>query len=294
MGFRISGTLVISLVLLGGLLVFHWLERRRPMRPEATAGPGRRDYFADWVALIVNGLFLSHVSKIGAYYIVTSVPTAYTVLGQWPWLAQLALFLLVNDFARYWLHRWYHESDFLWRFHRVHHTATEMDSMSTFRVHVMEAVIKYGVVVMPFHVMGIDRWVIILYTCVDILKGFWHHANWKNEIGWLNYIFNSAELHWWHHSVEAKGQRANYGSIFSIWDWLFGTAYWPKGEWPGKIGVKGMDVFPASYEGMFASAALTDDALVERGHPGEPKEHPPVGEHKNRSSSTSADVAASA
>ena len=264
MGFRIPGTLVTGLVLIIGLVIFHSLERRRPMRSEYRPGPGRRGYIADWIALIVNGPFLSSLSKIGAYYIVTSVPRTYESLGEWPWMAQFALFLIVNDFARYWLHRWYHESNFLWRFHRVHHTLTEMDAMSTFRVHVLEGILKYGMVVMPFHIFGIDRWVIILYTSIDILKGLWHHANWKNEIGWLNYILNSSELHWWHHSVEERGHRANYGSILSIWDWLFGTAYWPKGVWPGRIGIEGMDEFPSNYESMFASARLTDAQVIEQ------------------------------
>jgi sterol desaturase/sphingolipid hydroxylase (fatty acid hydroxylase superfamily) len=266
MGFRIPGTLVTGLVLVIGLVIFHWLERKRPMRREYRPGPGRAGYISDWIALIINGPFLSSLSKIGAYFIATSMPTMHTVLGDWPWLAQFALFLAVNDFARYWLHRWYHENDFLWRFHRVHHTLTEMDALSTFRVHVLEGILKYGVIIMPFHIFGIDRWVIILYTSIDILKGLWHHANFKHEIGSLNYLLNSPELHWWHHSVETRGHRANYGSIFSIWDWLFGTAYWPQGVWPGKIGINGMDVFPSDYVGMFASARLTDEQVIERAH----------------------------
>lgn len=298
MGVRIPGTLVTGLVLIIGLVIFHWLERRRPMREEYRPGPGRQGYFADWVAIIINGPFTSAVAKIGAYYIVTSLPIAHTLLSAWPWLAQFALFLLVNDFARYWLHRWYHEHDFLWRFHRVHHTVTDMDAMSTFRVHVLEAVIKYGVIVMPFHILGIDRWVIILYTSVDILKGLWHHANWRNEIGWLNYIFNSAELHWWHHSVEERGHRANYGSIFSVWDWLFGTAYWPKGVWPGRIGIDGMEAFPRDYVGMFASARLTDAQVIEQcaGEPSaddEPPGDPKAAEAETLPTAPAAQVPAS-
>ena len=136
--------------------------------------------------------------------------------------------------------------------------------MSTFRVHIIEAAMKYGLIVLPFHFAHCDKTVIIIYSTVDILKGFWHHANMRTHIGWLNYIFNSAELHWWHHSTEARGQLANYGSVLSIWDWLFGTAYYSKNEWPKSIGVEGMDHFPERYHELLGTAMLTDDEAIER------------------------------
>lgn len=255
-----------GVVFLLGLTVFHILERiYPPIRPEYKTGPKRRGYLADFTASIVEGPVLYSFTKIGFYVIIMQFPVVLTEgMSTWPWLLQAALFLLVNDFARYWLHRWHHESNFLWRFHRVHHTITHMDAMSTFRVHMFEGLMKYGLIVLPFHFAHCSKSVIIIYSIVDILKGFWHHANLRTYIGKFNYVLNSAELHWWHHSVEEKGQRANYGSILSIWDWLFGTAYYEKGVWPEEIGVEGMKNFPETYHGLFASMGLSDEEAMRR------------------------------
>ena len=254
-----------AVVFVIGLIAFHILERIFPPVHSYKTGPTRRGYLADFTASLVEGPVLYALTKIGFYIVIMQMPVLLTDgMSTWPWLVQALLFLLVNDFARYWLHRWHHASDFLWRFHRVHHTVTHMDAMSTFRVHIVEGIMKYGLIVLPFHFVHCSKSVLILYSIVDILKGFWHHANIRTHIGKLNYIFNSAELHWWHHSVEAKGQLANYGSLLSIWDWLFGTAYYEKGVWPAEIGVAGMQEFPDTYHGLLVSATLSDEEAIRR------------------------------
>lgn len=254
--------LILIGVFFAGLIVFHLLERVAPIYPDRRRGPGRRAYAADIIAAAVDGPILSGLTKLAAFWLVTRMPAISGWMTGWPRGSQLAVYLLANDLARYWLHRWYHESDVLWRVHRVHHTVVEMDALSTFRVHLFEAAIKYGLLILPFRLAGIDAGVMILYSAVDILKGFWHHANLRTYIGPLNYVFNSAELHWWHHSAQAPGQRSNYGSMLSVWDLLFGTFYWPRGRWPERIGVKGMEAFPDGYLGLFASVRFDDAGAV--------------------------------
>lgn len=251
-------------VFLASLIVFHVLERFAPIKTGYAAGPRRRGYAADLTAALMDGPVLSGLTKIAAFWLVVRAPELYGWLERLPWALQFGILFLFNDFGRYWLHRWHHEFDWLWRIHRVHHTVTEMDSLSVFRVHVLEAVVKYGLMILPFQVLGISASVLVVYSTIDIVKGFWHHANLKTSIGPLNYIFNSAELHWWHHSVEARGQRANYGSVLSIWDRMFGTFYYNHGHWPEKIGVHNMEEFPDTYLGQCASVLLSDAALAER------------------------------
>ncbi|MBK8271182.1 MAG: sterol desaturase family protein [Planctomycetes bacterium] len=161
-----------------GAIVFHILERKyAPVIATYKTGP-RRSYLADFTAALIEGPVLSSISKIFMYTAIIYAPQFhFDGMSTWPWWAQMLVFLLVNDFLRYWLHRWHHTNNFLWRMHRVHHTIVEMDAMSTFRVHILEAVIKYGLIVLPFHFVNVDRSVILIYSAVDILKGFWHHAN---------------------------------------------------------------------------------------------------------------------
>ncbi len=251
--------LILVCVFAVGIVAFHLLEQVAPIRTEYKSGVTRRGYLADITSTIVNGPVLSALTKIGAVYLVTCIPMQTKIMGEWAWAAQFALFFLVNDFARYWLHRLYHANDFLWRIHRVHHTIVQMDAMSVFRIHILEAVIKNCLIFLPFQLLGVDESVIIVYSSWDILKGFWHHANLRTHVGKFNLLFNSAELHWWHHSTEARGQRSNYGSILSIWDRLFHTFYWPEGKWPGAIGVDGLADFPDDYLGQFSSIRYDDE-----------------------------------
>jgi sterol desaturase/sphingolipid hydroxylase (fatty acid hydroxylase superfamily) len=256
--------LILIGVFLAGLLVFHALERRAPIKTDYRTGLPRRGYLADVTASLVDGPVLSSISKIIACGLIIISPRCYNAIGGWPWWLQFGVFFLVNDFGRYWLHRWYHEFNSLWRIHRVHHTVLEMDALSSSRVHLLEGVFKYALLVLPFHLVGIERSVVLVYSTIDILKGFWHHANLRTCIGPLNYLFNSAELHWWHHSTEARGQRANYGSILSIWDLIFGTFYWPRGQWPATIGVENMERFPDTYLGQLASVRFDDTEAARR------------------------------
>jgi len=63
------------------------------------------------------------------------------------------------------------------------------------------------------------------------------HVNARLNFGWLGErIFVSPSFHRAHHGILAAGQRScNYGSVFSLWDQLFGTAdfnraYAPTGD----------------------------------------------------------------
>jgi sterol desaturase/sphingolipid hydroxylase (fatty acid hydroxylase superfamily) len=267
--------LTLAAVFFGGLLAFHLLERFAgvPVLDGYRTAFRRRGYRADLMAALVNGPALGGATRVGAVGLVLLVPGISDELGAWPWAAQFALFFLVNDFGRYWLHRWYHASPRLWRVHRVHHSTVEMDCLSVIRIHILEAVMKNFLLALPFQALGASASVLVAYSCIDVLKGFWHHANLRTHVGPLNYFLNTAELHWWHHSTERRGNRSNYGSILSIWDWLFGTAYWPQGEWPATIGVKGVDRFPEKYFPQLASIRHDDDDF--RSSPAPAEQSPP-------------------
>lgn len=257
-----SGFLFLVIVFFVGITAFHLLELVNPVMPHYRSGVTRRGYLADVMSLIINGPGLDGLTTVAAVGLVLLLPPQLKWMPKLPWGWQFVIFFVVNDFLRYWIHRWYHDSSWLWRVHRVHHTVVEMDSMSLFRFHILEGVVKNCVITLPFQLAGVNTWVMVIYSALDILKGFWHHANLKTYIGPLNYLFNSPELHWWHHSIEARGQHSNYGSVLSIWDWLFGTAYWPRGKWPDRIGVEGMEGFSDSYVGQFLSVAYDDRQIV--------------------------------
>ncbi len=66
----------------------------------------------------------------------------------------------------------------------------------------------------------------------------------------MKYIFNSPEMHIWHHSYELPKERRygiNFAITLSIWDYIFGTAYIPHNGKNIKLGFPGVEDFPDSF-----------------------------------------------
>jgi len=63
-------------------------------------------------------------------------------------------------------------------------------------------------------------------------------------------VFNSPEMHIWHHAYEVPHDRPNgmnYGLTLALWDYLFGTAYLPHEGEAIKLGFPGLEEFPDNF-----------------------------------------------
>ncbi len=66
----------------------------------------------------------------------------------------------------------------------------------------------------------------------------------------IKYIFNSPEMHIWHHSYELPEGREtgiNFGLSLAIWDYVFGTAHVPYDGRDIQLGFPGVDEFPETF-----------------------------------------------
>ena len=58
-------------------------------------------------------------------------------------------------------------------------------------------------------------------------------------------------MHLWHHDQSSEGGVAkNFGIVLSGWDFLFGTAYWPRERSPESLGYPGMAEMPRTFHGQ--------------------------------------------
>ena len=66
------------------------------------------------------------------------------------------------------------------------------------------------------------------------------------DIATRSYLLNSPRMHVWHHDLQKHGRFGqNYAIVFSLWDWIFGTAYMPEErQQPARLGFKGMRTYP--------------------------------------------------
>jgi sterol desaturase/sphingolipid hydroxylase (fatty acid hydroxylase superfamily) len=150
------------------------------------------------------------------------------------WLAAtLGVAMLVNFFY-YWLHRAQHAVPWLWRFHRVHHSITEMSATASYH-HFAEDLFQFVGVTLPAAfllqvVPGPVPWLVIVLVNTHT---YFIHSSARINIGPLRYLVGDNRYHRIHHSIEPHHVNHNFGTSTPLWDVLFGTAYFPKaGEWP--------------------------------------------------------------
>jgi sterol desaturase/sphingolipid hydroxylase (fatty acid hydroxylase superfamily) len=174
--------------------------------------------------------------------------------ASWPWLAQLALALLVAELFQYWSHRLSHEWEPFWRLHATHHSAPRLYFLNAARFHPLDIAIDTSVGLVPLVLLGAPTEVQALFALFTAVFGYLQHSNVAVSLGPLNYLFSMAELHRWHHAKDAREANTNYGSNLILWDLVFGSFFWPRDrEPPEEIGIPDLPAFPRSFWGQLAS-----------------------------------------
>lgn len=174
----------------------------------------------------------------------------FNMSGYELWI-QLLVFFVVTDFIQWFTHVQLHKYEFLWRFHKVHHSVEEMGFAAHLRYHWMENIfytpMKYIVVMLFF---GFEPASAFIVYYLSIAIGHLNHANIKLTYGPLKYIFNNPVMHLWHHSYNLPKDRrkgVNFGISLSVWDYIFGTSYVPEDSGTIKLGFPGMEKFPKDF-----------------------------------------------
>lgn len=168
-----------------------------------------------------------------------------------PILVQLLLALLIAEFSGYWIHRLEHTTMPLWRLHSVHHSPTRLYWLNAFRTHPLDAIMSQTIAVSPLIVLGAPLEALTLYGVYTIVHTTMHHSNVDARLGPFNTVFAMAEVHRWHHSPVVGEMSANYGTVLTVWDWVFGTRFVPKDRVIRDVGLdEAHDGYPANYVGQ--------------------------------------------
>jgi sterol desaturase/sphingolipid hydroxylase (fatty acid hydroxylase superfamily) len=156
---------------------------------------------------------------------------------------QLVFFLVTHDLYIYWMHRFQHQNKFLWRIHEAHHSPKSVDWLSGSRSHAFEILINQTIEFLPIILLGSPPEVIAYKGVISAVWGMYIHSNLNIKTGKFQLIINGPEMHRWHHST-GKGRNRNFATKLAIWDWLFGTAFFPDTK-PDEYGLK--TYFPKNY-----------------------------------------------
>lgn len=250
------GLIVISLVVWGLEMVFPWRKSQSIIR---------KDFWLDGFYMFFN-FFIFAIIISGVYQVlgvlfneigVTAKSFAIINIGHWPMWAQLLVFFVIIDFVQWFTHVMLHRFDFLWRFHKVHHSVKEMGFAAHLRYHWMENIFykplkTFGVMILG----GFEPEQAYLVHFIAITIGHLNHANIKITWGPLKYIFNNSVMHLYHHVKALPKERfhgVNFGISLSIWDYIFKTNYIPEESGTVEIGFPGEETFPKGFFGQFFS-----------------------------------------
>jgi sterol desaturase/sphingolipid hydroxylase (fatty acid hydroxylase superfamily) len=149
------------------------------------------------------------------------------LVSGWPVPVQLMFFLVLHDLYIYLFHRLQHRSPFLWRFHEAHHSVEQVDWLSGVRSHALEILVNQTVEFAPILLLGAPPEVAVLKGTMSAIWGMFIHSNLDVRLGRWQYIINGPEMHRWHHAVSPEARDRNFATKFALWDWIFGTAYFP-------------------------------------------------------------------
>jgi sterol desaturase/sphingolipid hydroxylase (fatty acid hydroxylase superfamily) len=250
--------LVIALVHVVVISLLFVLERVDPFEPLWQRSYG--DVGTDLIHGAVSMISLPELIKLGLFPLLFMAGAwASDLLGHavwpmlWPVPAQLVLAAAIAEFPQYWIHRWMHEKELLWRLHATHHSPRRLYWLNAARFHPLDTVINYLACVTPLIVMGCPPKVLALWTVLTGVHGLFQHCNVDFRLGPLNWVFSCAELHRWHHSRILREANTNYGANLILWDVVFRTRFHPHAKPPSEIGLSDMPDFPQGYWGQLLS-----------------------------------------
>ena len=158
-------------------------------------------------------------------------------ITMWPEATRIVMAMLVGDLLGWGHHFIRHKVEVFWYFHTIHHSQRQMNMFTDHRIHLAEFLITDTLVFLPSQMFQLST-VSLGYFLIFIR---WYtrmyHSNLRTNFGPLKYVLVTPQSHRVHHSIEKRHVDKNFGTLFTIWDRMFGTLYNNYEEYPD-TGVK--------------------------------------------------------
>ena len=248
------GLILISLVVWIFEIIFPWRKSQKIFR---------KGFWIDIIYMFFN-FFLFSIIIVGFYeafnkllfdlFGIASNSIALIDLSTFSQISQLIIFFITLDFFQWLTHIMMHRFDFLWKFHKVHHSVKEMGFAAHFHYHWMENILYKPLKVFAVMLIGgFEPEQAYLIHFLTITIGHLNHSNIKLSYGALKYIFNNPIMHLHHHASSSSNNfktGVNFAISLSIWDYIFKTNYIPNENGDTKLGYEGDQSMAKSFFGQ--------------------------------------------
>lgn len=176
------------------------------------------------------------ILAISSTLLLLSGEKQFSIFVESPIALQVLVVLLLSDMLQYVSHRLFHGT-YLWKYHAIHHSPTEIDWLTSSRFHPVNILIHSTLIAGLVSALGFDPVVFALLVPFNTLYSGMVHANLNWTFGPLAKVFASPIFHRWHHTFPDEGGNKNFAPTFSFLDVLFGTYYMPKNKVPTRFGI---------------------------------------------------------
>ncbi len=213
-------------IIIAGLAVFMTLETLLPFMMHSTYR--KKQKWHNLGNVLVSFVLNAALSGVITSAIIYANDSHFGLLHLLPlpvW-ANFVIGMLFCDLNSYVAHRLYHRVPLFWKFHRVHHSDTELDATSALRMHPFEFVFQAFTQATILPLLGVSRASFVLYFAFALPLFIINHANLKYP-RWFERVFSlvfiTPDWHRVHHSSHQPETDSNFADVFSFWDRLFGT-----------------------------------------------------------------------
>lgn len=214
-------------VFIGGMALFLLIERALPRRAWQLARHKRFGFHVAIAAL--NTVLIRFTVYVPFLLWAAHVAEQGWGISRWLGLAgwmELVASIVVLDFFNYLWHRANHRVSLLWRFHKAHHSDTEMDLTTALRFHPGELMISAFAKAGWIALWGPSVIAWFVFEALVSLAAQFHHSNidFPDRIeNRLSRLIVTPRYHAAHHAVDRDYGDRNFCTILSLWDYLLGT-----------------------------------------------------------------------
>jgi sterol desaturase/sphingolipid hydroxylase (fatty acid hydroxylase superfamily) len=184
----------------------------------------KESFVTNTTAFLVNNVILTAL-RASSLFLIAQRFASHGLLGKLEsgpvkWLLAFILF----DLAIYAWHVASHKSEWLWRFHKIHHSDKSFNVSTGFRFHVFDLLLEIVYKSVLVVVIGVNAYLVLSIEIIELFFIFFHHANLRVPYEKaISQVFITPSLHRTHHSKLRKEHDSNYGIVLSLWDRIFRT-----------------------------------------------------------------------
>lgn len=185
----------------------------------------RREFLTDAFYVVLGYTVISWVAAKLADDPLAALKGWMGISTQWaahmPFLAQVALVIVLIEFGQYWMHRGMHDWRPLWLTHAPHHHITQLNAMKGYVGNPLELFLISLSVVALF-----DLDVTAIFCATNVLGAVssFNHANVRSDPPlFYSFFFTTIRNHSLHHSVKFEDTRCNYANSLILIDRALGT-----------------------------------------------------------------------